>query len=138
MPKTARDLRVIYDYRRIETFVTAGNLTTEVFAPTGVGLELVPVTHPNDLYAGETAEFKLLMNGEPAHNAEVILIPEGTRYRNSQNEIIARTDSKGLFRVTWPAAGRYFMEAEYEDDKANAPATKRRGVYSATFEVLPL
>ncbi|AMX02105.1 DUF4198 domain-containing protein [Microbulbifer thermotolerans] len=138
VPKDAKDLRVIYDYRRTETFVTAGNPTSEVLAPTGVGLELVPVTHPNDLYVGEIAEFKLLIDGEPAKNAEVVLIPGGTRYRDSQNEITAKAGSDGLFSVTWPAAGRYFMEAEYEDDKAKAPATKRHGVYSATFEVLPL
>ncbi|WP_226664763.1 DUF4198 domain-containing protein [Microbulbifer aggregans] len=138
VPKDAKDLRVTQSSRRIETFVTAGAPTNDVLKPKGVGLELVPVTHPNDLYAGEAANFKLLIDGEPAQGAEVVLIPGGSRYRDSQDEIKAKADAKGLFNVTWPAAGQYFMEAEYEDEKAKAPATVRRGSYSATFEVLPL
>lgn len=138
VPRDAKDLRVYRGSRRIETFVTAGAPSDDVFAPTGVGLELVPVTHPNDLYAGESAQFKLLIDGEPAQDAEVVLVPGGSRYRDSQEEITVKSDGAGLFSVTWPAAGRYFMEAEYEDDKAAAPATRRRGQYAATFEVLPL
>ncbi|MCW8125691.1 DUF4198 domain-containing protein [Microbulbifer halophilus] len=138
VPKDAKDLRVFRGSRRIETFVTAGQPSDEIFAPTGVGLELVPVTHPNDLYTGETAQFKLLIDGEPAKNAEVVLIAGGSRYRDSQGEITAKSDAEGQFSVTWPSAGRYFMEAKYEDDRAAAPATGRRGQYSATFEVLPL
>ena len=138
VPKDAKELRVTQSSRRIETFVTAGAPTTDVLKPQGVGLELVPVTHPNDLYSGETANFKLLIDGEPAEGAEVVLVPGGSRYRDSQEEIKVKADGKGLFAVTWPAAGRYFMEAEYEDDKAKAPATSRRGSYTATFEVLPM
>ncbi|MCQ3830481.1 DUF4198 domain-containing protein [Microbulbifer elongatus] len=138
VPKDAKDLRVTQSSRRVETFVTAGAPTSDVLKPEGVGLELVPVTHPNDLYAGEAASFKLLIDGEPAKGAEVVLIPGGTRYRDTQNEISAQADAEGKFSVTWPSAGQYFMEAEYEDGKARAPATVRRGSYSATFEVLPL
>ncbi|WP_160153977.1 DUF4198 domain-containing protein [Microbulbifer sp. ALW1] len=138
VPKNAKELRVTQSSRRIETFVTLGAPSDSVLKPLGVGLELVPVTHPNDLYAGESANFKLLIDGEPAKNAEVMLIPGGSRYRDSQDEIKVKADAAGLFSVTWPSAGQYFMEAEYEDGKAKAPATSRRGSYTATFEVLPL
>ncbi|MCK7597538.1 DUF4198 domain-containing protein [Microbulbifer sp. CAU 1566] len=138
VPKNAKELRVTQSSRRIETFVTLGAPSDAVLKPQGVGLELVPVTHPNDLYAGESANFKLLIDGEPAKNAEVMLIPGGSRYRDSQDEIKVKADAAGQFSVTWPSAGQYFMEAEYEDGKAKAPATSRRGSYTATFEVLPL
>src|SRR5690606_35151445 len=123
--------------RRIETFVTAGTPTTEVFKPANKGLELVPVTHPNDLYAGENAEFTLLIDGEPAVGAEVLVLAGGMRYRTSQDAIKAVTDKNGTFTVSWPKAGMYWLSASYEDDKAKAPATRRSGGYSATFEVLP-
>ncbi|WP_043318183.1 DUF4198 domain-containing protein [Microbulbifer sp. HZ11] len=138
VPKDAKDLRVTQSSRRVETFVTAGAPTNDVLKPEGVGLELVPVTHPNDLYAGEEASFEMLIDGEPAKGVEIVLIPGGSRYRDSQNEIKVKADAEGRFNVTWPSAGQYFMEAEYEDDKARAPATVRSGSYSATFEVLPL
>lgn len=137
VPKDAKNLEVSYSSRRIETFVTSGQPSREVFAPSGEGLEMEPVTHPNDLFAGEKARFRFLIDGEPAKSAEVTVIPGGMRYRNSQDAISVKTDAKGVATFTWPAAGRYWMEAEYQDNKAKKPATSRRGSYVATLEVLP-
>lgn len=137
VPQDAKDLSVSQSSRRIETFVTAGSPSTEVFKPTNQGLELVPLTHPNDLYAGETAQFSLLIDGQPAVGAEVLVLAGGMRYRNAQDEITAVTDKDGKFSITWPAAGMYWLNTSYKDNKAQAPATERQGSYSATFEVLP-
>lgn len=137
VPKDADNLQITRASRRIETFVTAGNPTDSVLASTGQGLELVPVTHPNDLYAKETATFTLLIDGEPASGAEVTVLPAGMRYRDEQQAIETVTDSQGRFTITWPHAGQYYLEAGYRDDQAQKPATQRRGSYAATFEVLP-
>lgn len=137
VPKDAKDLNVSQSSRRIETFVTAGSPSTEVFKPTNQGLELVPMTHPNDLYAGESAEFSLLIDGQPAVGADILVLAGGMRYRNAQDEITATTDKNGKFSITWPAAGMYWLSTSYKDDKASAPATERQGSYTATFEVLP-
>ncbi|MCK5860587.1 DUF4198 domain-containing protein [Abyssibacter sp.] len=137
VPNSAENLEVRQFSRRVETFVTAGAPTREVLKPSGKGLELVPTTHPNDLYAGETAAFQLLIDGLPAAGAEVEVIPAGMRYRNTQDEITLKSDDQGQIRITWPAAGRYWVGAEYSDDQAKAPATIRAGSYVAVFEVLP-
>jgi len=137
VPKNAEKLQVTQNANRVETFVTLGAPGTEALKPTGKGLELVPVTHPNDLFAGDTANFKLLIDGEPAANTKVEIIPGGTRYRNSVGEIFATTDKDGAFSVTWPAPGMYWLESVYEDDKGVKPATARRAAYVATLEVLP-
>jgi hypothetical protein len=124
--------------RRNETFVTAGKPTDTALKPTGVGIELVPVTHPNDLFAGEKADFKFLIDGQPAADLEIEIVPGGSRYRDRQNEIKLKTDKDGAFSVTWPEAGMYWIEAGAQDEKATiAPAKKRRLMYTATFEVLP-
>ncbi|WP_016957362.1 DUF4198 domain-containing protein [Catenovulum agarivorans] len=138
VPKNAKELRVSYSARRVETFVTLGEPSTDSLKPTNKGLELVPVTHPNDLYATESAEFIMLIDGSPAVGAEVEINRGAMRYRNQPETINLKTDANGKFSVTWPKAGMYFIEVSYEDDKAQAPATKRQGGYSATFEVLPL
>ncbi|HET9033086.1 MAG TPA: DUF4198 domain-containing protein [Dokdonella sp.] len=138
VPKHARDLKVSQSAGRIETFVTAGRPNEIALKPTGTGLELVPVTHPNDLFAGEAATFKLLLDGEPAKDLSIEIIPDGIRYRDKQNEMTATSDKDGQFSVTWPSAGRYWLHAEHEDDKTSMPqATQRRASYSATLEVLP-
>lgn len=136
VPKQAQDLTITDYSRRVETFVTNGAPTEQVLQPQNQGIELLPITHPNDLYAGETAEFKLLIDGQPASGAEVVVIPEGMRYRDQQNAQQLTTDEQGLFQVTWPTAGQYFMEIDYQDSHGKAPATQRRGSYSAVFEVL--
>jgi len=137
VPKKAKNLEVSYGSRRLETFVTAGTPDTKVFKPTNQGLELMPVTHPNDLFAGEKAEFTFLIDGKPAAGAKVDVVPGGMRYRNQQNTISVVTDKNGSASITWPQAGMYWMNVSYEDDKAPKPATKRTASYVATFEVLP-
>lgn len=137
VPAKAEGLRVTQGSNRMEVFVTSGNPTDTVFKPTRVGLELVPVTHPNDLFAGETATFDFLLDGKPAADLEVTIIPGGNRYRDATGELNLKTDSKGRLSVTWPEPGMYWLEAELVTDKGvKKPVTHRRAVYSATLEVL--
>lgn len=137
VPAKARNLEVSRSWRRMETFVTAGAPSTGALKPTGEGLELDFITHPNDLFAGETAEFRLLFNGAPAAGAKVSVIPGAMRYRNQQDDIELTADKDGRIQITWPAAGMYWLNASYQSDKATPPATRSMGSYTATFEVLP-
>lgn len=137
VPKDAKDLVVTQHVHRIETFVTAGAPDTRALAPTGRGIELAPVTHPNDLYAGETARFVVLVDGKPAPELALTVTPGGTRYRDQLDELALRTDAEGAFSITWVAPGMYWLHASLEDAKDVAPpATGRRMAYSATLEVL--
>ncbi len=60
IPAGATDVISAASANRLETFVTLGEPTTTVFLPTGMGIEMVPVTHPNDLVAEEAATFQFL------------------------------------------------------------------------------
>lgn len=137
VPADAKNLQVSQSVGRVETFVTAGKPTTEVFKPTNIGLELVAVTHPNDLYAGEAASFRFLLDGQPAAKLELEILAGGTRYRDHQDEIKLTTDEKGEFSVTWPQAGMYWLETSLQDAKTSVKQAKQRRLsYVATFEVL--
>src|SRR3546814_14333188 len=83
LPAGATDVQTAEASNRNEIFVTVGAPTTTVFEPTGKGIELVPVTHPNDLYAGERASFQLLLDGKPAARLPVTVIPVRLRYRSA-------------------------------------------------------
>lgn len=138
VPAEADNLKVSQNSSRMEVFVTSGNPTETVLKTTGKGLELAPVTHPNDLFAGETADFAFLLDGKPAAGVEISVIPGGNRYRDQLGEIKATTDAQGNVGITWPEAGMYWLEAELKTDKGvSKPATERRASYSATLEVLP-
>lgn len=137
VPANADKLTVQQMSTRVETYVTAGAPSDSVFKTTGQGLEFAPVTHPNDLFVGESAQFKLLLDGQPATGLKVTAIPGGVRYRNAQDAIEVTTDARGQFSIAWPAPGMYWLNASVQDDKARKPATGRRASWSATFEVLP-
>ena len=138
VPKDAKELQVMQAVGRIETFVTHGSPNDTALKTGGEGIELVPVTHPNDLFAGEEASFKLVLDGKPAAGLEIEIVRGGTRYRNAQDEIKVKTDAAGMFKVTWPEAGMYWLETVSQDGKTSVPqARQRRLSYVATFEVLP-
>ena len=135
MPANAADLEVTQSLGRVETFVTAGK--PSAVKPVGRGLELAPVTHPNDLYAGEAASFQMLLDGKPAADLDVTVVPGGARYRDKVGEIAVKTDKDGKFSVKWPQPGLYWVEAGAEDAKVTvAQAKKRRLSYAGTVEVL--
>lgn len=136
IPAGAQNLKVTQNVGRIETFVTVGKPST--VKPSGVGLELVPVTHPNDLVKGEKATLAFHADGQPAVGLEVTLVHGGTRYRDKLGEIKATTDAQGRISVTWPQAGVYWVDADINDAKTSiAQATERRLSYVGTLEVLP-
>lgn len=138
VPADAAKLQVSELLGRAETFVTDGPASRGALQPLGVGLELLAVTHPNDLVAGESASFKLLLDGAPAAQQTVSLVRGGTRFRNQQDEMGFTTDAHGSFSVRWSEPGFYLLSVEHHDDKARLkPAQKRRLTYTATLEVLP-
>lgn len=139
VPGEAEDLRVSERINRAEIFVTAGAPTRDTLEPVGRGLELIPETHPNDLYAGETARFRMLVDGEPAAGIEIEVIPGGVRYRDTPETMTVTTGDDGAFEVTWPEPGMYYLETGLQDEKVSTEvAPSRRLTYVATLEVLPM
>lgn len=138
LPAGARDVQVTRSLGRIETYVTAGAPTRDAFKTEGKGLELVQDTHPNDLFAGETARYQFLLDGKPAAGVNVEVVAGATRYRSRLGEQVLTTDAEGRFDVTWSQPGMYWLEASasapLEDD---ALASQRRASYVVTLEVLP-
>jgi len=138
VPPNAEDLRASFMQSRMEVFVTAGKPTTETLKTVGTGLELSPITHPNDLVAGSEARFRMVLDGKPAANLKVTVIPGGNRYRDKLGEMTFTTDAEGAFAVTWPEPGMYWMEAVVRDENSPVKEVKqRRAGYTATLEVLP-
>ena len=110
VPADAADLKTIKSFNRNETFVTRDKPTTDIFKPTGKGLELVPVTHPNDLVAGEAASFKFLVDGKPAADLEVTIAEGGSRYSPRPDQKV-KTGADGVLKFTLPEAGMYWINA---------------------------
>ncbi|ENY81655.1 DUF4198 domain-containing protein [Sphingopyxis sp. MC1] len=141
LPAGATNVRTAEANNRNEIFVTVGEPTTTLFAPTGKGIELVPVTHPNDLFAGETATFQFLLDGKPAAGLPVTVIPGGIRYRDQLGQIDLKTDADGKVAISWPESGMYWLnvttpQAERDEGAGGPPPLARRASYVTTLEVM--
>ncbi|ATY32518.1 DUF4198 domain-containing protein [Sphingomonas psychrotolerans] len=151
IPAGATEVRTSESANRNEVFITSGEPTNTVFKPTGKGIELIPVTHPNDLVAGETATFQFTLDGKPMPEQAVTVIPGGIRYRDKLNQMDLKTDAAGKVQIKWPEPGMYWLNvttgggrgpgmgpgAEGQGASA-APAgpAPRRANYVTTLEVL--
>ncbi len=113
LPADATDLKVSRMGSRVETFVTAGKANDTALQPTGKGLEMVPVTHPSDMFLGEAAKLKFLLDGKPLADLAVQVIPDGARFRNGLKDLNFKTDAAGEITVTWPTAGEYLVSTSY-------------------------
>jgi uncharacterized GH25 family protein len=141
LPAGATNVRTAEANNRNEIFVTVGEPTTTLFAPTGKGIELVPVTHPNDLFAGETATFQFLLDGKPAAGLPVTVIPGGIRYRDQLGQMDLKTGADGKVAISWPEPGMYWLnvttpQAEREEGAGGPPPLARRASYVTTLEVM--
>lgn len=137
IPAGATDVKVTETLGRNEIFVTAGEPTRTVFAATGKGLEIDPITHPDELVAGEPARFRFLIDGKPAAGIKATLVPGGKRYRNAEGASEVVADAQGVLTLNWPNAGMYWLNATATDTKTSNPkATERRLSYTTTLEVM--
>lgn len=140
VPAGAAELKTTHVHQRIETFVSANTLSEGALKPTGSGLELVPVTNPTDLRAGETAKWRFLLDGKALPNHPFSLVPGGVKYRGTLGEIRLATDANGEVAVKLPAPGMYYLNAAYpaaRGNPADAQPNARRYSYAATLEILP-
>ncbi len=137
VPKDAPELKLSESAGLVEAFVTVGKPTA--LKASGKGLEMLPTTHPNDLYSGEEARFRFTLDGKPvAAGTKVEVIAGGRRFRDANEAMELQTDANGEVKVKWPNPGMYRIEASASDDKTSLPQIKeRRLTYAATLEVLP-
>lgn len=139
VPAGATNVRTAEANNRNEIFVTVGEPTTTLFKPTGKGIELVPVTHPNDLIAGEAATFQFLLDGKPAADLPVTVIPGGIRYRDQLGEMHLKTGADGKVEISWAEPGMYWLNVttpQAGGEEGAPPPIARRASYVTTLEVL--
>jgi uncharacterized GH25 family protein len=113
IPAGAEELVATESGRRIETFVTVGK--PSAVRAVGSGLEMLPVSHPNDLVSGERATFAIVLDGKPVAGAKVSVIRGGTRYRDQLEDQTLETGADGRFSVEWKKPGMYWLEIGHED-----------------------
>lgn len=120
-----------------ESYVTLGAPSRTALTPTGSDLEIVPVTHPSDLYTGENFAFELRFDGAPLAGATVEIFPATGDGRSRQAAARLTTDAAGkatfalITPGTWLAVVRHRGKAP-----AGAAAPEYGYGYTLSFRVL--
>ena len=111
------------------TYVTKKGPTDTVLAASGQGLELVPRTHPNGLFSGDTFAFPLTYEGEPVADEKVTLYLANDQFSEESDFQTLTTNAKGEASVSLNSQGLYLLQARV---KAPAPKGADVPVYSYT------
>ncbi len=121
IPADATDVQTGHMFGRIETYVSSGKPNDAVLKPVGQGLEIIPITAPENFVAGESASFRAYMDGKPISGLSVSVVPGDVQHRGALKDISATTDDKGEFTVTWPLAQMYWIGASYPARRMEGP-----------------
>lgn len=93
----------------------------------GQALEIVPLSHPGTVFAGDTLKVKLLAGGKPLADTKIVGIYQGFRAKeHGQTPLAATTDKNGEASFTFTRASRWLLTAKQEipnQDTAKAEST---------------
>jgi len=105
-----------------DVYVTRGD-GREIPAGRGVGVEVIPVTHPTEIVEGEDAVFQLLIDGKPVAGQAVTVFREVGRYDGRSVEVDVTTGEDGRFTVRPSAPGAYLTLVRYRGEAPEGAAT---------------
>ena len=136
IPEGAKRLPSFQAITLAETFLTIGAPDRGALKPRGNGIEIIPVTHPADLYTGESFVFEILYDGKPVANQDVE-VSEAVWTSDRKPEVVKLTTGAdgratlALRRVgTWLALVRHRTQAP-----AGAPADEFSNSATLVFQV---
>jgi hypothetical protein len=137
IPANATDVKLVESLSANYIYITADAPTKTVFTPTGKGLEIDPISHPDELVSNEEGQFRFLIDGKPAAGVKVTVVPGSKKYREAEEAQELTTGADGVLHIKWPVAGMYWINASASDAKPSEKrATERRMTYTATVEVV--
>ena len=120
-----------------EAYITDGAPTQAALKPYGKGLELVPSTHPSDLYTGEKFEFTVLYDGKPLAAQKIDFhLASGDRGSEKPAATLT-TDAEGKASFDLDKAGNYLALIRYRGKAPEGAAAPVYGYnYTLSFRVL--
>lgn len=98
--------------------------------PVGLNLEIVPVTNPTTIKAGESAAFKMLRDGKPLPNAALALVREG-----SEERVYQTTDAEGVATFPFAKPGKHLLTTMILELPASEPPLWHSNFSTFTLEV---
>lgn len=131
VPENAQTLEV-KTHIIAETFVTKAK-PSKIPEVTNKGFEVKLITHPNELFAGESLKGQVIYNGQPVKDLEVDIFKGASSYDVSAKREMphVKTNAKGEFEVKFDQAGIYLIAASYPE--GNPDNTKKPQAETFTY-----
>lgn len=137
MPSGARLLSHYQSLSISEAYVTAGTPTRAALAGSGKGLEIVPATHPSDLFAKEAFDFAVQFDGQPLAGQKVDLYRSAMDLASQHSAESLKTDAQGRIHYVPPQPGVYLALVRHRAPAPQGAAAPMYGHnYTLTFRVL--
>lgn len=137
MPPDAKLLAHYQSLSVSEAYVTADKPTAKALAPAGKGLEIVPITHPSDLFVDEKFEFVVQFDGKPLADQKVSIYRSPMDLASQSTVQQVSTDAQGKAVLPLAKSGIYLALIRH---RAPAPAGAAAPMYghnyTLTFRVL--
>ncbi|MEM7081459.1 MAG: DUF4198 domain-containing protein [Pseudomonadota bacterium] len=123
-------------FQKSVSYVSLGSLTKSVLKPTGDPIEIVFDQHPNDLHADKDFVIRVLSDGAPLADQDVLVYAEGSDGHDATST--CTTNALGRCELTLATAGRYLLTTNTEGDYAEGASTDGYTyTYSVVIEALP-
>lgn len=136
LPKEAKLLDHFQSVTLAETYITLGAPTKPALKPYNKGLEVVAVTHPNDVYDGEAFRVQVLFDGKPLAAQELHIFTANDAQAHDKPTLSATTDGKGFTDLTLPKVATYLLQTRYRHAAPKgAPAPNYSYTYTLVFNV---
>ncbi|WP_353295688.1 DUF4198 domain-containing protein [Thalassolituus maritimus] len=110
---------------RADTYVTHKKPSNTAVKVEETGLQILPLTHPNSIFAGEEAQVKLIFDGE-AHQNTLEAYPANGEHEAESTKF--ESNDNGVVNFTLPA-GKYLLKVRH---RAPAPEGANVPTYSHT------
>lgn len=137
MPADARLLAHYQSLSVSEAYVTAGAPTREALAPSGKGLEVVPVTHPSDLFTNERFDFMVQFDGRPLAGQKVDIYRSPMDLSSQHSARSLETDEQGRVSYALDKAGIHLALIRHRAPAPRGAAAPMYGHnYTLTFRVI--
>ena len=120
---------------KAETYVTRGAPSQGALKATGKGFEITPVTHPNELFAGDAFDILVTIDGKPVSGVDFPIARAGDIYAEKKFTYAGKTDAVGAAAITFADPGAYVLESHYGQVEPGSKPNPKTYTYSLSFEV---
>jgi len=109
---------------------------TKALKATGKGLEIVPISPPNQLFAGGRFDFRVQFNGKLLPNHKVDVVHSNMDLSGNSSRASVNTDRQGAVSYALSQPGVYMATVRYsEDGPVSASKPNLNYSHALTFQV---